>query len=355
MPDQVWTGAYGRLRVLAPNFLTNDFLQRLVKMGDVREVVEALESTWYGEHLEAMAAVYRPPELVEVASNRLLVRINGLAMNLAPAYEKRVIAAYLSKWDVQNIELVLASKVLKKGISEVEGFLVSERNLPVGFAGQLIPFSELKSLLSEQDLTAVLNSLVKYGFGSVLLQRLGAFQKTQDLGVFSAALKGVYYSNLLWNLRYFKGDEGPIRDYIKAEITKNNLLNLVKGKLSDMDRESVRPHLLEGGFFSEQSLLEFYNSPSLEELIQRFSTVFDVSAAVEAFSHGRNLSMLEARVDRSLVERYASRLKTSPPTASFLFYFLVRLERERENLRRIVYGKHYHMSEEDISSVLLLW
>ncbi|PSN83687.1 hypothetical protein B9P99_03075 [Candidatus Marsarchaeota G1 archaeon OSP_B] len=354
MPDLIWTGAYGRLKAIFPSFLSNEFLLKLVKMSSVREIADALENTWYKEHIEAAAAMYELPELIEVALNRHLVRMNTLALNATPPYEKRIILSYLSKWDIENINLILAAKALGKSVSETEGFLVSPRNFPVGLSGQTIPFEELRSLLSQPDLVSVINSLVKYGFGTVLLQQLSKYQKTLDLGVFGAALQNYYYSNLLWSLRFVHGNEGPIREYVRAEITKLNFLNLVKARLAGINRETLRFHLIEGGFLSEQALLEAYSSPSVSDMVQRFDVYFNLSEAYERFANSGNLSELEVAVDRAIASKFLTPLKTSAPSAAFTLYFLFRVEKERENIRRIVYGKHYSLPEENISSSLLL-
>ena len=114
---------------------------------------------------------------------------------------------------------------------------------------------ELNNLLQQPDVESVINYLVKYGYGAVLLQQLGEFRKSGDLGVFTAALQSLYYSKLLWELRFMKGDEGVLREYVRAEITKRNILNLLKSRDSGLDREVLNRHLVEGGLISTASLL----------------------------------------------------------------------------------------------------
>ena len=127
----------------------------------MKEVAQRLEQTWYKDEIESLATVYKPPELIEVAVNRHLVETNSIAVQTAPLFGKNALLAYLSKWDIENIELILAAKSLGKGLEETEAFLVSSRNLPVGLSFNTIPLSELQVLLQQPDVEAVINYLVK--------------------------------------------------------------------------------------------------------------------------------------------------------------------------------------------------
>ena len=104
----------GRLRALSLSFLTKDKLDELARAKDTAEIAQQLESTWYGPEVEAAASVYKPPELIEVAVNRHLVGVNRTAMQTVPLFGKAALTAYLAKWDIENIELILAAKSLGK-------------------------------------------------------------------------------------------------------------------------------------------------------------------------------------------------------------------------------------------------
>ena len=106
----------GRLRALSLSFLGKDKLNELARAKDTSEIAQQLESTWYGPDIEAAAAQYKPPELIEIALNRHLVSINRIAIQTAPLSGKAALLSYLSKWDIENIELILAAKSLGKGL-----------------------------------------------------------------------------------------------------------------------------------------------------------------------------------------------------------------------------------------------
>ena len=353
MPTSPYSASFGRLQALALNFLSKDYMQNLLRARDVSEIAKQLASTWYGPEIERAASVYKPPELVEVALNRHLVGVNRIAMEASPFSGRSAIRAYLAKWDIQNIELILSSKSLGKTITETEHFLVSSRNLPAGVSGGNIPHDEIKLLLSQPSVEAVVNQLIRYGYGTVLMQHLGQYQKTADLGPMMAALQGYYYSALLEALKFFQGDEGVIRELVRAEIDKKNILSLLKAKETNLEKEIVVQHLIEGGNISTRQLGEMYMVKNVEELARNIDIYYKLEEGFEQYKKTRSLTDFEAALDKVINEMYFKRLKTLSLSIGTIFYFVMLAERERENIRKIVYGKHYDLPVERISSMLV--
>ncbi len=343
----------GRLRALSLSFLTRDKLYELARAKDIAEIAQQLEPTWYGPEIEQAASLHKPPELIEVALNRHLVTINRIAIQAVPLSGKAALLSYLSKWDIENIELILAAKSLGRGLEETEAFLVSSRNLPVGLSFSTTPLSELQVLLQQPDVEAVINYLVKYGYGAILLQQMGDFRKTGDLGVFTGALQNYYYSKLLWELRFLKGDEGVLREYFKSEISKRNILNFLKSRESKLDRDTFAKHLIDGGLVPSASLLEAYSSSDVGEMLKRFEPWFDLTATLEKYTKSGNLTEFEVALDKMIVERFMPRFRSLPISLTAVFGFVLQSEFERQNIRRITYAKQYGMTEEYIKTVIL--
>ena len=353
MPTSAYSASFGRLQALSLNFLSKDYMQNLFRAKDVGEIAKQLASTWYGPEIERAASVYKPPELIEVALNRHLVGVNRIALEASPFSGRSAIRAYLAKWDIQNIELILSSKSLGKTITETEHFLVSSRNFPAGVSGGNIPHDEIKILLSQPNIEAIIDQLVRYGYGTVLMQHLGEYQKTADLGPMMAALQRYYYSALLEALKFFQGDEGIIRELIRVEIDKKNVLSLLKAKETNLEKEIVAEHLIEGGNIHTNQLGEIYAAKNVEELVGRIDAFYRLGERLEQYKKTNSLVDFEGVFDKIITETYFKRLKTIPLSIGIIFYFVIWAERERENLRKIVYGKHYNLPVEHISSMLI--
>ncbi|MEM3670750.1 MAG: V-type ATPase subunit [Thermoprotei archaeon] len=355
MPNAVWTGLYGRLKTYSTSFLSLDQINALARSKDVKEFVQQLTQTWYRAYLEQFSAEYRPPELVEVAVNSHLAALNQLVVSSSPVYGRGALLAYLSKWDIYNIELILAAKAQNSPLKEAQKFLVSARNIPVSLGGVAIGFNELRLLLQQPDIESLIKETVKYGYGASMLEKLGEYRESGDLGVFSAAIYRKYYSDLLWQLRFLRGDEGSVRDYVRAEISKKNMFSALKALDSKMSREQLMSHLIDGGFVPASSLAEAYASGSRPEIVRRFSSCFDVEKILEQGGADASLAKLETAVDQEVVSRYAKKIANNSLSAVSSIAFLIRAETERANIRRVLYGVAYGMPEQDISGMILKW
>ncbi len=353
MPTSQYSSSFGRLQAISMNFLTKETMQNLLKAKDDVEMAKILESSWYGPEIEKAASVYQPSEILEVALNRHLVQVNKIALEATPFNGKLAVRAYLSKWDIYNIELILSSKSMGRTITETESFLVSSRNVPAGISAGNITHDEMKTILSQSSVDGVVNQLVKYNYGTVLMQHLEEYQKTGDLGSMMSALQRFYYKALLESLKFFQGDEGMIREFFRAEIDKKNILNLMKGKEANLDKELISRHLIDGGRFLMNELMDIYGVKDAAEIAGRVENRFTLINALAQYKKTRSLIDFEVALDKFINIQFVKKLKNIALSVGRIFYFIINAEYERENIKRIAYGKRYNLSNEQISSMLL--
>ena len=354
MPTSQYASSFGRLQAISLSLLSKEEMQNLMKAKDEVEMVKSLGSTWYKSEIEKAASVFKESELLEVALNRHLVYINKTALEATPFNGKSAIRAYLSKWDIYNIELILSAKSMGRPISETESFLVSSRNVPAGISAGNISHDEMKIILSQTGVAGVVNQLVKDNYGTVLMQHLETYQKTGDLGPMMSALQTFYYHNLLESLKFFQGDEGLIRDFIRAEIDKKNVLSLLKAKESDLDKEMVSRHMIEGGKMTKNELLDIYNAKDVSEIVGRIENRFMLVNALAQYKKSNSLIDFEVALDKFINSEYVKKLKNIALSIGTIFYFIINTEHERENIKRIAYGKRYNLSTDYINSLLLI-
>ena len=354
MPTSQYASSFGRLQAISLNFLSKEVMQNLLKAKDEKEMVKILETTWYGPEIEKAATLFKESELLEVALNRSLVQVNRIALEATPFNGRVAVRAYLSKWDIYNIELVLSSKSMGRTITEAESFLVSSRNVPAGISAGNIPHDEMKTILSQANVDSVVNQLVKYNYGTILMQHLDTYQKTGDLGPMMSALQTNYYLNLLESLKFFQGDEGNIRELFRTEIDKKNILALLKGKESDLDKELVSRHLIDGGKITINELLEIYGSKNVSEIVGRVESRFMLVNALAQYKKSRSLIDFEVALDKFINSEYVKKLKNIALSAGTIFYFIINAEHEHENIKRIAYGKRYNLSMDYLNSLLLM-
>lgn len=322
---------------------------------DVADMIRILEPTSYGPEIERAAALYSLPELLEVALNRHIVEINKIALESTPFSGRDAIRAYLLKWDIHNIELILSSKIIGRAITETEPFLVSSRNFPAGISAGNISHDEMKIILSQAGVDGVVNHLVKYRYGPILMQHLDTYQKTGNLGPMMADLIEYYYTTLIESSRFFQGDEGVIRDLFRVQIDKRNILSLLKGKDSHLDRELINKHLIKGGNISTDELFDIFGSKSIEEFVGKVQKHHNLADLLkETYIKTHSLIDFEVAFDKFISKSYLKRLKNISLSLGSIFHFIITAEYEWDNIKRIAYGKRYDLPLERITSMLVL-
>ncbi|HET9773964.1 MAG TPA: V-type ATPase subunit [Nitrososphaeraceae archaeon] len=354
MTTSSYASSFGRLQALSMSFLSKDFILSLAQAKDVAEIIRMLESTSYGPEIEKAAALYSPPELLDVALNRHIVDINKIALEATPFSGRAAVRAYLLKWDIHNIELILSSKKVGRAITETEHFLVSSRNVPAGISAGNIAHDEMKIILSQTNVEGVVNQLIKYRYGTILMQHLDAYQKTADLGPMMADLQSYYYKSLLESLKFFQGDEGVIRELFRAQIDKKNILNVLKARDSNLDRELLNKHLIEGGNISLNTLLDIFGSKNINEFVGKIQEYYKLDDLLETFIKTNSLIDFEVALDKFIIKTYVKRLKNISLSIGTIFHFILTAESEWDNIKRIAYGKRYDIPVERIKSMLLL-
>ena len=169
-----------------------------------------------------------------------------------------------------------------------------------------------------------------------------------------SALHEEYYQKMLESLKFFQGDEGAIRELIRAEIDKKNILNLLKAKDSNLEKDIVSKHLIENGRISTKELLDSYEVKDVTELAGRFDSYFKLTDAIEQYKTSKSLIDFEVGITKIIFENNVKKLRNIALSMGNIFYFIFRAEIEHENLKRITYGKRYDLSTDKIKEMLLI-
>jgi len=355
MAGSPYASALGRLKVQLPEFLGKEFLLSLSQAKDTLDVAKTLESTIYASDINAVAATYHGAQRLEIAINRMFIRRCRRALDAAPFAGRPIVSAYLRRWDIQNIELILSSKAQGRPLTEEETFLVSSREIPAGLFAGAMTLDDFRRLLQEPTLEAVAQQLVRYGYGGVLLPRLDAYQQTKDIFPLLQALDQDYYVRLLDSLKHFQGDEWGIRLFIQSEIDVRNALLLLKGKDSDLPVDRVLERWTEGGLLPKAQVQDLFTARGVPELVQGLATRFPaLPEGLPTYQEHQSLTGFEAALTRERAVRELKRMRAYPLSLSILFTYLLHAELERTDLRRIVYGKQYGFTASQLQEQLVV-
>jgi len=354
MASSPYASALGRLLPDFPAFLPPDVYTNLVAARDANDVAKILGGTVYARDLDAVRATHTGLGLVEIAINRTFVRRNQRAFQSASFAGRPVVGAYLARWDVQNIEMILSSKAEHRTVTETEEHLVSSRDIPSGLYAGVLTLDDYRVLLEQPTVDAVVTALVKYGYGSTILPLLEAYQRTGDVFPILHALDVDYYRTVLSGSRFFQGDEWIVRDLLRGEIDGRNALLLLKAKAAGLPYEEVATRWIDGGSIPATEGADLFGARGIPEVAERLAPRFpSIGEGTAEFASGGSLVGYEAAIERDRTVRELRRLRAYPLSLGVVFAFLLRAEVERVDIRRIAFGKRYGLGTDRLEAMLI--
>ncbi|MCI4324978.1 MAG: V-type ATPase subunit [Thermoplasmata archaeon] len=355
MAGSPYASALGRLKSHLPSLLPKEAFGPLVGAKDLLEVTKLLETTPYGPEIAQSAASYQGAHLLELAVNHVLVARNRLAYESTPFAGRALVGAYLRRWDIQNIGIILSAKAQGRPVGETETALISSRDIPAGLFAGTMTLDDFRLLLQQPTLDGIAQGLVKFGYGGALLPRMEAYGRTHDIFPLLSALDRFYYEDLLGSARFYQGDEWVVRLLIQSEIDVRNVLLLLKGKDANLPVEAVLERFLDGGTLARAGVPEVYGGRTVGEVVGALEPKYPALPEGNGiYQVSRSLAGYEAALQRERAVRELKRVRTYPLSVAVVFGFLLLSELERSDLRRIIYGKLYGVAPLEIERELIV-
>jgi len=88
--------------------------------------------------------------------------------------------------------------------------------------------------------------------------------------------------------------------------------------------------------------------------VSRVEIYFPLGQAMNQYRESGSLVDFEVTFDKYISNNYVKKLKNIPLSVGSIFHFVITAEHERENIRRIAYGKRYNISPSRIASMVIL-
>jgi len=354
MSGSAYASALGRLKPSFTSFLPKDTYRVLAGAKDAGEIAKLLAGTPYAADIDRVRAEYQGVTLLEVAVNRVFVRRNRQALEATPFAGRLVVGAYLTRWDIQNIELILSAKAQGHTVTGTEEHIVSSREIPAGLYAGVMTLDDVRILLAQPTVEATVSALVKYGYGTTILPLLESFERSHNIFPILAALDRAYYRNVLATARFFQGDEWVVRALLQSEIDARNALLLLKGKHLGLPVDELTGRWLDGGTLPYAVAPDLYTARGVPELADRLQDRFpSIGEGAQEYSEAQSLAGYESALERDRAVLELKRLRTYPLSLGVIFTYLLLAELERRDLRRIIFGRVYGLAAERLLPLLV--
>ncbi len=334
-----------RLRAIGNPFVKKQRLTELLEMPSAQEA--ALEISKEGYDL--------PPNIEKAGMDEVeraldLAFIQFLRKTLAsdPQSIKPFLETFMVKYDAAQIKKALRAS--KNGMSKEK---LSKKLIPV----KDITEEVIDNILEGSTMDEVLNALRTTRFSDILIKTAGEYK--DDIVAMDLALDNFFSKEL--RLAITRVDT-PVRETVTVYIGKfldiTNIKHIMRSKQQGLDATTTERFLLGGGrnlpLWKLRQMIEVKGIGELATELEGTPYSETIKEAMLKYNETESLYVLEAALDRLLLqiaqEISSSALITAGPTIKFL----VAKEFEIRNLKALMRGLYEKLSPEAIMPMLIM-
>jgi V/A-type H+-transporting ATPase subunit C len=177
-------------------------------------------------------------DLIELGTSRNLARDYRDILSYCEGELRELVAAYLTRWDVQNLKTIIRGKYYGATREEIQEDLV-----PAGRMGE----QALSALLAVDTIPEVLEEARKRQNIVIPDEVMRSFEASKNLAPLEDYLDKWNYANLLEMVQPTSKPKRLLLAFIRREIDVANLRTLLRLKLEGMPADKIGIYLIPGG------------------------------------------------------------------------------------------------------------
>ncbi|HYT00419.1 MAG TPA: ATP synthase A1 subunit C [Thermoplasmata archaeon] len=333
-----------RVRAKRAALLPADVYGRLLQM-DIPEIARFLGEREYKAEMLELGGRYSGVDLIEAATSRNLAKTYNAIYDFCEGHLKAIVGLYLDRYDLQNVKTIVRGKTYGASAGEVEDDLVAAGSFPLEYLRELSETATLDETFDRLEDTIYAQALA--GLGA----------KASDVTNWSAwedRVSRIYYGELLRSIPPSTEANRLMRQFVEREIDIVNLKTLLRvwAAKAIFEREIFLP----GGF--EMTVEELESMVRLDQaaLMQRLSAYSfydDISADLERVQ-ATGVGALLRKVEKVHLIGAARYSHLHPLSILPILDFIVRKDREVQNIRLIARGKESGLPLDVIRGLLVV-
>lgn len=350
-----------RVRVMKSKLLRGEDYLRIRKMG-LNETIRFLEESEYKNEIDMHSKDYRGAELIELALNESLANtINKLLSISLKSEVKMLIQFYSMKWVLNNVKLVLRTRMNK----------LSESDLKYG----VIPIQptdyETCMKLHKGGVDEFLETLGE--ITGIETQKLKELYDANNLVGLENEIDMTFYSrmmNLQNKIKMRKKD--PLKQFFDNMIYLTDIRNMVRFKNEGMKEETIRSmmitkqrHNILTKAHKVKKTFRLNVKKKEDKLIESMIRMEDMKALFDELGESvykelvtpdieKNPARLEGSIDKFLLNYASKLLHRKPLSVSPIFGYLLCKEIETKNIKLLIHAKAMGLDEKVVDANMIV-
>ena len=318
---------YARVSARRAKLLERQDYEDMIKM-QTNEIANRLEEGDYSEEIEELGASYSGAELIELAVNRNLAKTMAKLIEISPESLKRVLKAYLRRYDIETLKRILRWKL--NGSEEDIGSLM----MPVNS----YTFEEIEEML-EKNYDELVDGI---SFRDSEIDYRKYLEEAEGPKEIEAALDRAYHEEL----RLLSKEVGSrqFSRFVRKETENENLRKILRLRKGGASEEQIRKRISEKTTKLVGKALE----------AQDYNETVEIVVGAGKTDQKDTLGEIEQSMKVKRLQKSLKMLHTEPLGITSILGYMVAKMIEAENLKVLAQARASGVEGDEIIDNLVI-
>ena len=342
------TGNYAymsaRVKAKQSKLLKEEDYNKMLMMS-VPEISHFISEAGYSKEMNDLGSRHEGIELLEYATYMNMSKQFRSILESANGELKDMVAAYLTKWDFENLKVVLRGKNYGRTLENMREDLV--------IAGSLKE-DDLEKLLSAPSIEEAL-AIFKSKTGlSVSDEAIRAYKEDKILTKIEDEITKGYYKNVLDSISGKDRATNIFRNYMKYVIDLKNVETIMKLKMENIGGEEAADFFIPGGYQLNQKIYaQAAAAPTMEAAFNELQSM-KIYEELKALSQTPTISLLVLSMERVRLQMAIQVAHMYPLSVIPVVVYMIMKEDEVKKIRTVAHGVDSGLDRDSIKNLLVI-
>ncbi|UCC91931.1 MAG: V-type ATPase subunit [Candidatus Aenigmatarchaeota archaeon] len=346
-----------RVKVMKSKLLRNKDYIRMEKMG-MNEMIRFLEESEYKVEIDSLSKEYRGMELIELALNENLANIINKLLRISLRKEvKLLIEFYSRKWILNNIKLVLRTRMNKLGEKDLKYGIIPIKPMDYEKCFEMYREEEGKFLETVSEIK------------NLDMEEFKKLYQADNLVGMENEIDKAFYSQLIdLKNKIRMGEKDPLKQFFDHLVYLMNIKNIILFKKEGTEEGTIRKMMVFEEAGERRDVMRFIRKGRREKMAEFMESLVKsedmetLMGRLKASEYSalvtkeieEDASKLESSIDRFLLLHASRLLHRQPLSVSPIFGYLLSKEIEIQNIRLMIHSKAMNLGSEFVSSNIIV-
>ena len=339
--------AYTVARVKAKKslLLGEEDYNKMLQMS-VPEISRYISESGYQKEMADLAGKFEGVDLVETATYTSMAKVFSSILAASQGELETMVAAYLEKWDIWNLKVILRGKSYGLDADAIREDLVPAGSLGAESLEKLVALDSIEDIISNYAKMVSMNAQ----------EVLDMYKVSQNLGSVEDYVDKYHYQRLLASIDPSSRPTRMFQEFVRKEIDVKNLETILKLKAEGIYGEEVLHYVIPGGKQIDRKFAtQLANAETIAAAASDLSQLefYDViKDLVEA--DNVNLSNVVTEMQKYEIAQAKKFSHLYPLSVVPILDYMIHKEVEASNIRTIARGVESGLSKETIKGLLVI-